>query len=119
MLKTALLIAGVLIAFFIADYFGPFPYLHDWKYVMIVFFAAISFLFHTLVGAGIDAQSDKFIIFYLTSVIIRFLACIIFVVVSLYMNVGNVPVFIINFFVLYLFFTSFEILGLYRNLRRF
>ncbi|MFT7419227.1 MAG: hypothetical protein ACI9QN_000145 [Arcticibacterium sp.] len=119
MLKTALSIASILIVFFIADYLGPFSYLHEWKYVMVVFFAAISFLLHTLVGVGIDAQSDKFIIFYLTSVIIRFLACIIFVVVSLHMDVGNVAVFIINFFALYLFFTSFEILGLYRNLRRF
>ena len=119
MLKTALLIGSTLIAFFVADYFGPISYLHDWKYVMLIFFASISYLFHTLLGAGIDAQSDKFINFYLTSVIIRFLACIIFVAVALYMGVENVSIFIFNFFALYLFFTSFEILGLYRNLRRF
>lgn len=119
MLKTILLYILILIVFFLADYFGLVTYLHPMKYIMLVFFGAVAYLFHVLLKQGMRDKGDKFIQFYLSTVIVRFLASVIFITVCLYMEVDNVKLFIINFFVLYLFFTLFEIFGLYRNLRRF
>lgn len=119
MLKTILLYTAILIVFFLADYFGPFVYLHPKKYVMLAFFAAVSYLFFVISKQGMRGKGDKFIQFYLSTVIVRFLACVIFVTIFLYIGVENVKLFVLNFFVLYLFFTLFETFGLYRNLRRF
>jgi hypothetical protein len=119
MLKSFLLFLFFLIAFFLADRFGPLSCLHSWKYVILAFFTVLSYMFHTLVNSSIGSESDNFIQFYLSSVVIRLLACLVFITVALYIKVENSTLFIINFFALYLFFTLFEILGLYRNLRRF
>ena len=118
MLKSFLLIVLVLIVFFLADYFGPMPFLHSWKYTILLFFAALSYVFHNIINTSKVPESDNFIQFYLSTVVIRLLSCMIFVTVALYLKIENRGLFIINFFALYLFFTLFEILGLYRTLRR-
>lgn len=119
MLKSALVFLCVLIVFFLADHFGPLDFLHDWKYLILAFFGALSYLFHILMDSSSGSRKDSFIQFYLTSVVIRLLACLIFVAVALYLKVEESSLFIINFFALYLFFTLFEIVGLYRKLQRF
>lgn len=119
MLKTILLYILILIVFFLADYFGLVGYLHPMKYIMLVFFGAVAYLFHVLLKQGMRDKGDKFIQFYLSTVLIRFVASGVFVAVVLYNKVEDVKLFVVNFFVLYLFFTLFEIFGLYRNLRRF
>ena len=67
---------------------------------------------------GFRDKRDKFVEFYLSTVVARLLGCIAFVAACLYLGVGNAPVFVANFFALYLFYTVFEIYGLYRTLRR-
>ncbi|AWW00729.1 hypothetical protein DJ013_22075 [Arcticibacterium luteifluviistationis] len=119
MLRTILPYIFILIVFFLADYFGFVQYLHPNKYIMLVFFGAISYLFHVILKQGMRDKGEKFIQFYLSTVIIRFVASGIFVGIGLYIRVENVKLFIADFFVLYLFFTLFEIFGLYRTLRRF
>ncbi len=119
MLRTGVLITLIAIVFFVADHFFKMSYFHPQKWVMLAFFSAISFLFHTLIDQGIKNKGDKFIQFYLVTVIVRIIACILFVAFFLFRGVENQGLFILNFFVLYLCFTLFEILGLYRNLRRF
>jgi hypothetical protein len=119
MLKSALVFLSLLIAFFLADHFGPLAFLHNWKYFILVFFGAMSYLFHMLMDSSSGSRKDSFIQFYLTSVVIRLLACLIFVTIGLYLKVEDSSLFIINFFALYLFFTLFEIVGLYRKLQRF
>jgi hypothetical protein len=119
MRKSFLVIVLFLIAFFLADHYGPMSFLHDWKYIILLFFAALSYVFHSIINTSKASESDNFIQFYLSTVLIRLLACAIFITVALYIKVENRGLFIINFFALYLFFTLFEILGLYRTLRRF
>ncbi len=85
---------------------------------MLAFFLGVSFLFHRLMEFGFKDKRDKFVEFYLSTVVARLILCVIFVGVYLYLEVDQIEVFIANFFALYLFYTIFEIYGLYRNLRR-
>jgi hypothetical protein len=61
---------------------------------------------------------EKFVQFYLSTVVGRLILSVIFIGAFLYAGLTDSVLFIINFFALYLFYTSFEIYGLYRNLRR-
>jgi len=88
----------------------------DVKY-MLGFYLAISFVIDQLMTQGFRNKREKFVQFYLAITTIRLVACCLFVGVFLYNGVENVRLFVIDFFVLYLFYTSFEIWGIYRKLR--
>ncbi len=118
MLRSLLLTLFLGIAFFSVERLGYGFYVHPWINYMLLFFLAVSFLIHRLMEFGFRDKREKFVEFYLSTVVGRLLLCIAFVAVALYMGVGNAPVFIVNFFALYLFYTVFEIYGLYRTLRR-
>lgn len=118
MLRSLLLTLLLGIAFFSVERFGYGFYVHPWINYMLLFFLAISFLIHRLMEFGFRNKRGKFVEFYLSTVVARLLLCIAFVAVAFYLGVGNAPVFVANFFALYLFYTVFEIYGLYRTLRR-
>lgn len=106
------------IVFFLARKYQLDFWFHPEFGSMLAFFLGISFLFHRLMEFGFKDKRDKFVEFYLSTVVARLLLCVIFVGVYLYLGVDQIEVFIANFFALYLFYTIFEIYGLYRNLRR-
>lgn len=118
MLRSLLLTLLLGIVFFLAPTLGFADWIHPSAGYMILFFLGISFLIHRLMEYGFSNKRDKFVEFYLSTVVIRLILCIVFVGVFLYRGMENAPVFIANFFALYLFYTIFEIYGLYRNLRR-
>lgn len=118
MLRSLLLTLLLGIVFFLAPTLGISAWIHPTTGYMILFFLGISFLIHRLMEFGFSNKRDKFVEFYLSTVVIRLLLCIVFVGFFLYRGIENAPIFITNFFALYLFYTIFEIYGLYRNLRR-
>jgi O-antigen/teichoic acid export membrane protein len=118
MLRSLLLTLLLGIVFFLAPTLGITGWIHPSAIYMILFFMGISFLIHRLMEYGFRNKRDKFVEFYLSTVVIRLLLCIVFVGIFLYRGVQHAPVFIANFFALYLFYTIFEIYHLYRNLRR-
>lgn len=85
---------------------------------MLLFFLSVSFLIHRLMGAGFQNNRANFIQFYLTTTIVRFLLSAAFIGFFLFQHVAQRRLFITEFLVLYIFYTSFEIYGLSRNLRR-
>ncbi|TDB65370.1 hypothetical protein EZE20_10550 [Arundinibacter roseus] len=118
MLRSLLATVLLGIAFFLARHYHIDQWFHAFVPYMLVFFLAVSFLIHRLMEFGFRDKRDKFVQFYLSTVVVRLLLCIVFVGISLYIGIENVKIFIANFFALYLFYTIFEIYGLYRNLRR-
>lgn len=118
-IPSIILFTVVSIVLFLANRFGLDSFIHeDIKYSM-VFFGASSFLFHIIVNKGLERGREQFIPFYLSSVTLRLVLAMIFLVVFLLIDVENPSLFIINFLVLYLCFTLFEIINLYAKLRRF
>ncbi|MEY2794204.1 MAG: hypothetical protein RJA76_2196 [Bacteroidota bacterium] len=95
----------------------------DWIHEDILFiwafFAFLAYLSNLLHGIGMQKEREKLIPFHMATQGVRFLCSLLFVGTFAYLKVENIYLFIINFFVLYLFSTYFEISGLLRKLRRF
>lgn len=83
------------------------------------FFAFMGYLSNMLHQFGLQKDREKLIPFHMATQGIRFLCSLIFVGIFAYLKTPDIYLFIINFFVLYLFSTYFEISGLLRKLRRF
>ncbi|MGA0558899.1 hypothetical protein ACO2Q8_19740 [Larkinella sp. VNQ87] len=110
--------AFLAIVFFIAEQLGATGWLHPyWKY-MLIFFLSISFLIHRLMGIGFQNNREKFVPFYMATIVARLILALVFVGVFLWQGVSAVKVFILDFLALYIFYTAFEIYILSRNLRR-
>ena len=118
MLRPVLLTAALAIVFFIADYFGYRAFVHpQWK-AMLVFYLSVSFLVHRLMSAGFQDNRANFVPFYMASTIARFLLGAAFAGFFLFRHVEQRRLFIVEFLVLYICYTGFEIFSLGRNLRR-
>ncbi|WP_229311163.1 hypothetical protein [Larkinella soli] len=85
---------------------------------MLVFFLSVSFLLHRLMEAGFQNNREKFVPFYMASIVARLILGLAFVGFFLFRGVTDRKVFILNFLVLYICYTIFEIYGLSRKLRR-
>lgn len=119
MLKTALVYVFFVIVFFLAEPLGYVEFVHPKKWIMLAFFGALSYLSYTLINLGMRDDREKFIEFYLASFSIRLVLMLLFIGTMLLIGLQNPYLFVINFFVLYLFLTVFEITNILRKLRRF
>jgi len=118
MIRTFILTTLLIIVFFLAKFLGLGCFLHPKKWLILGFFVAFSFLFHRVIEFGLREKQKNFIPFYLATVVLRLILCVIFIGVELYLGLKQQELFILNFFVLYLFYTVFEIWNLSRNLRQ-
>ncbi|QKZ12450.1 hypothetical protein [Spirosoma sp. KUDC1026] len=118
MLRTFLFTLLLAIVFFVAERYLAANWVHHhWK-VLLLFFLSVSFLLHRLVEAGLQSNSERFITLYLAATVVRLILSFLFVGFFLYQNVTQRLLFVVTFLVLYICYTSFEIWGLNRNLRR-
>lgn len=112
----ATLILGIVL--FLASYIGLDSYLHPYIWYILAFFLGVSFLIHRLMEFGLRNKREKFVTFYISTIVAKLIFSLIFIGLFLYNGLSDSFLFVINFFALYLFYTCFEIYGLYRNLRR-
>jgi uncharacterized membrane protein len=118
MLRTLLATLILAIVLFLVKHFTSDSILHRYIWYILIFFLGLSFLGHRLMEVGLRNNREKFVTFYISSIVTRIILCLIFIGAFLYRGLTDSFLFIINFFALYLFYTCFEIYGLYRNLRR-
>lgn len=118
MVRTIIFTGAIGIVFFTAEYYNFLGSLPTEKWYMLAFFFTISVLQHRVMSFGFQDNREQFVQFYLVTVVLRLILCILFVGAFLYYKVSHPMEFVLTFFVLYLFYTFFEVLGLYRNLRR-
>ncbi len=107
------------IVFFLAPFLGLQSWIHPQSWEMLAFFGGIGFLNHRLVERGMADNGDKFVTFYMATMVLRLLLSFVFLIVYFLLGTLAIKHFIIQFFVLYLFFAGFEIAGVYSNLRHF
>lgn len=118
MLRSTLATIVIGIVFFIVDSLGyATGILHPKIWYILAFYLALSFLIDQLMSQAFRNNREKFVPFYLAVTTVRFLLSLIFIGVFLYLDVPNGLLFVANFFALYLFYTCFEIWGIYRKLR--
>ena len=118
MLRSFLFTSVIAFVFFVAEYFGYGNLLHPFWKIMLLFYLSMSFLMHRLVELGNQGKPERFISFYMTFVIARLILSAAFIGFFLYRGIEQRSSFVVTFLVLYIFYTSFEIYGLNRNLRR-
>jgi len=119
MLRIIFLTIAIGLLFYIAPKMGLSQCVHPQKWLILAFFFAISYLNHILMQFGFANNRDNFVKYYLGSITLRMILSLIFIGTFLYSNIPNPYIFLLDFFVLYLCYTGFEIFGLYRNLRCF
>ena len=111
------------ITFGLLFYFTPkielSQYVHAQKWVILSFFFAISYLSHILMQMGFAKNRENFVQYYLGSITGRLVMSLIFIGIYVYSGTPDINTFLINFFVLYLCYTGFEIFGLFSKLRDF
>jgi O-antigen/teichoic acid export membrane protein len=118
MLRSLLATILLGIAFFFVQRFGPKAYLHPYIWYILAFFFGLSFFGHRLMDFGLRNKREKFVTFYMATITGRIILSLVFIGLFLYRGLTDSFLFVINFFALYLFYTCFEIYGLYRTLRR-
>ncbi|MFD2573930.1 hypothetical protein ACFSUS_25055 [Spirosoma soli] len=118
MLRTFLVTLVLAIAFFIAEQYSVAPWLHPFWKIILVFFLSVSFLTHRLVASGLQGNQERFIPLYLAATVARLVLALAFVGFFLFQRIEQRRTFVLDFLVLYIFYTGFEIWALTRNLRR-
>lgn len=119
MRPTLLLTATLIIVLFVVDLVDNGHLIHPQKWIILSFFFFLSYLFERINSVGLEKGPESFIPFFLSTVVIRLIASLVFIGMELYWEVSDRKLFIINFFALYLCYTIFEIIVLSRKLRRF
>lgn len=117
MLRIIILTISLGLIFYFTHQIGLSQYVHEYKWFILAFFFAISYFNHLLMKFGFANNREYFVQYYLGSLIVRLILSISFIAMFGYMGTKDIYIFISNFFVLYLCYTSFEISGLYRKLR--
>jgi hypothetical protein len=91
--------------------------IHPLIWVNQIYFSIAFGLTYLLSGFAIKKMPDKMHLFYMGAMAVRFLLSIMFIFISLLLIRSNQVAFALNFFVLYLIYSWFEIYLLLRNLR--
>lgn len=92
-------------------------FVHPNIYYIIVFFFFLSLLLTVLTNFALQQEPQKFVVSYLTSMVIRLLLSFTVVIIVLFQDLTDKLNFIINFAVVYLSFLVFEIYTLLTTLR--
>ena len=119
MLRIIILTVILGLVIYIVPEIGLSQYIHPQKWMILAFFFAVSYLNHILFNLGFAKNRENFVQYYLGSVTTRLILSLIFIGTFIYSGIPNPYIFIINFFVLYLCYTGFEIFDLYRKLQLF
>lgn len=118
MRDSLLLTAFLGIVFFVADRLYKPNWLHPYWPYLLLFYTMLSVLLHRLMSFVKDPKSAQFTTFFLAFTTAKLILSLAFMGVMLYNNVPGRKIFVLSFLGLYLVYTSFEIYGLTRKLRR-
>ena len=117
MLRPILFTAFLAIVFFVVERYYVVPWLHpSWK-MLLGFFLSVSFLTHRLVSTGLQGNRERFVPMFMAATVARLVLGLAFIGFFLFQHVGQRRAFVIDFLVLYICYTSFEIWTVTRNLR--
>lgn len=109
-----LIIAGLV--YLIGDVF-QLNWVHESIWKIISFFLILTWLTGVFSHYLLSISKENSANILLGTIGIRFLASIAFVVIMLVLGQENIILFVINFFVIYLFYLLFDMYGLIANLR--
>ena len=114
-----LFIFSALIAFLIIILKQLFPgkYIHEAIWLILIFYIALTAVIHYMTANAANKSNSSFVTAMFGSIGLKLLLSIAFLIFYLLNDRTNTVWFSINFIVLYLFFTAFEIYSILSNLR--
>jgi hypothetical protein len=118
MIRIILFTIFIGIVLFSVSYFQIGIPIHPSKWSILIFFSIVSLVQHYLIMKGFEDNRENFVQMFLSSVIMRLLVCSAYIGAFFYKGVQQPVLYITTFFVLYLFFTCFELYGISRKLRQ-
>lgn len=105
------------IAAYIWNIAMPAPYQSYYPYLLIVFFYVSTSLLHLMLSRSSSGNPQQFIRMFIASITIKFMVYLMIIILFLFINRKDAVPFIVSFLILYLIFTSFEVIKLYRQLK--
>jgi hypothetical protein len=114
LLLLSLLLAGIV--YLISEVF-LLPWIHDSIWKIISFFLILTWLTGIFSNYLLEISKENSVNILLGAIGIRFLGSIGFIAIMLMLGQENLILFVINFFVIYLFYLLFDIYTLIANLR--
>jgi hypothetical protein len=113
-----LIFAGIIALIILAcQQIFPGKYVHHAVWGILSFFICVNLLLYYMAMRSARVSSAAFMNAVFGSIGIKLFLCIFFIIIYLINDRTNSVWFIINFLLLYLFFTVFEIYSLLHNLR--
>jgi hypothetical protein len=103
-------------ALFILKFFYP-EIIHSKVWIIQIYFFLAFGLTYLLAGSIMKNMPEQMHIYYLGAMAVRFILSILFIFTCLLASSDNPVVFAMNFFIIYLVYSWFEIYLLLRNLR--
>ncbi len=106
------------IVFFVVDYFGVDIKLPAEKWWILGFFVLLTIYYQRLMMMGFRNKREHLVQFAIVYKVSKLILSLIFIGYMLLRGIGQPFRFVIAFFVLYLFYTCFEVLEFNRKLRQ-
>jgi hypothetical protein len=116
--KSIVFFSVLAIIIFTGQNFGYANFFHYHIWLIFAFFLAVAFLNSQLMKIAFEKNREKFITFFMASVVLRLILSLFFLGTFIFIKLENIQLFAINFFVLYLSALVFEIFENSRNLRQ-
>jgi hypothetical protein len=116
-LRLSLITAGIVLLLMVLKNYTGTPIIHTNYLTIVLFLYVMTLITSGFVLAGIRRHREQFNAFFFSAMIFRFFASIIFILVMVLMGMEAPLFFVLDFFVLYLFYQVFEIISLMTNLR--
>ncbi|TAH25265.1 MAG: hypothetical protein EAZ07_07685 [Cytophagales bacterium] len=115
---TMLLIISIVIfsLFYITSNFISKEYIYSEFWLIQFFILVITILGHLISSIGLNSKSGMHL-FSMAGMSLRFFLSLIFIFISVFVLKLESVAYVLNFFILYFVYTSFEIYFLLRNLR--
>lgn len=88
-----------------------------WSWMALAFFFVLNLLIHFLSISMLKSSQKSFLTFMYGSIAMRFIFSIFFIVIYLIVNDVMDKIVVVNFLILYLLFTTFELYHLVTKLR--
>jgi len=95
----------------------PMKYHIPYVWFILAFFAAGTFLFHSLTMRAAKGKPQAFVRHYMGSTALRMFLCIVIIVIYRFRDENSVVPFALGFMTHYFLFTAFEVLALLREFK--
>ena len=97
---------------FIISYFLPVKYITPTLPYLFIFFFAVTLFVHYVLMKACEKRMSKFVNFFMLATFLKLMLYIMILVIYVLFNRSDAIPFILTFFIIYLFFTVFEIISI-------